>query len=89
METKATPRPGSDATQTPLPAERAFVVQFRAQADPSGELIVGRAEHVASGAAVRFGSAEELIGFITDVLAAPDASPRVPPACRAEGGKIT
>jgi len=78
VETKLTPRPGPDATQAPLPAERAFVVQLRAQADPGGELIVGRAEHIASGAAVRFGSPEELIGFITNVLAAPDLSPEEP-----------
>jgi hypothetical protein len=77
-----TPRPGPDATQTPLPAERAFVVQLRAQADPSATLIVGRAEHIASGAAVRFGSAEELIGFITDVLRAPESAPREPSATR-------
>jgi hypothetical protein len=68
METKAGPHPEPDVTQAPLPAERAFVVQLRAQADPSGDLFVGRAEHIASGAAARFGSAAELIAFIANVL---------------------
>jgi len=89
METKATPRPGPEASQAPLPAERAFVVQFRAQADPSRELFVGRAEHFASGAAVRFGSPEELIGFITDVLAGRDPSAREPFPSQPGGGKTT
>jgi hypothetical protein len=69
MDTNPTRRPALEATGAPLPAERAFVVQFRAQADPSGDLFVGRAEHIASGAEARFGSAEELIAFITKVLA--------------------
>jgi hypothetical protein len=58
-----------EATDAPLPPERAFVVQLRAQAEPSGELFVGRAEHIASGADGRFNSAEELLAFITKVLA--------------------
>ena len=87
METKVTPRPGPEVSQAPLPAERAFVVQLRAQADPSRELCVGRAEHIASGAAMRFGSPEELIGFISSVLAAPASSPPEPSASRAEGEK--
>ena len=87
METKATSRPGPDVTQTPLPAERAFVVQLRAQADPGEELVVGRAEHIASGAAVCFGSAEELIAFITNVLAPAGSSPGKPSASKVEGGK--
>lgn len=61
------PSPG--ATEAPLPAERAFVVQFRAQPDPAGDLFVGRVEHIASGAVARFGSADDLIAFITKVLA--------------------
>ena len=69
MEQKATQRQALEATEAPLPAERAFVVQLRAQVDPNGELFVGRAEHMASGTAARFGSAEDLIAFITKVLA--------------------
>jgi hypothetical protein len=68
MGTKPTHPPGLEATQAPFPAERAFVVQLRAQAASSGDLFVGRAEHIASGAEVRFGSAEDLIAFITKVL---------------------
>ncbi len=56
------------ATEAPLPAERAFVVQIRAQTDPTGELFVGRAEHLASGATERFASAADLIAFMTKVL---------------------
>jgi hypothetical protein len=62
----------SDATwsarTTPLPPERAFVVQLRAQADGRGEVFEGRAEHIASGAAAHFASVAELIAFVTQVL---------------------
>ena len=54
-------------TEVPLPPERAFVVQLRAQADPGGELFVGRVEHIASGEFVRFGSAAELLAFMANV----------------------
>lgn len=53
----------------PLPAERAFVVQLRAETEPAGELFVGRAEHMASGSAGRFTCAAELIEFIARTLA--------------------
>lgn len=69
MERKGTRCDGAAATGTPLPAGRAFVVQLRAETDPAGELFVGRAEHMASGAAERFSSAAELIDFITRTLA--------------------
>jgi len=60
-----------DVTQVPLPAERAFVVQFRAEGHPGKNLFVGRAEHIASGDAACFGSIEELTAFIAKVLAPP------------------
>jgi hypothetical protein len=68
-------RPTVEAAEAPLPAERAFVVQLRPQAEPRGNLFVGRVEHIASGAAARFSSVESLIAFITQVLmpAAPSA----------------
>jgi hypothetical protein len=69
MDDEATRRRAREGTEVPLPPERAFVVQLRAQADPNSELFVGRAEHIASGAAERFGSVEGLIAFITKVLA--------------------
>lgn len=65
----------------PLPAARAFVVQLRAAPDPAGELFVGRAEHMASGTAERFGSAAELLAFITRMLA-PDEDPHPAPGAR-------
>jgi hypothetical protein len=54
-------------TEVPLPPERAFVVQLRPQADPEGEIFVGRVEHIASGEFVRFGSAAELLAFMANV----------------------
>ena len=69
MDEKATRRRAREGTEAPFPPDRAFVVQFRAQADPNGELFVGRAEHMASGAAERFDSAEALIAFIAKLLA--------------------
>jgi hypothetical protein len=53
----------------PLPTNRAFVVQLRAQ--PSGVPLVwdGRVEHVVSGQATHFHSLEELVAFISRVLA--------------------
>ena len=59
----------------PLPPERAFVIQLRAPSAGDGELFVGRAEHIASGLAARFGSVMELIGFVQQVLAAQGQSP--------------
>jgi hypothetical protein len=57
------------ASESPLPVDRAFVVQLRPRAHLGAELFVGRIEHIASGAAERFGSAEGLISFVERVLA--------------------
>jgi hypothetical protein len=53
----------------PLPTNRAFVVQLRAQ--PPGAPLAwdGRVEHVVSGQAAHFHSLEELLAFISRVLA--------------------
>ena len=53
----------------PLPTNRAFVVQLRAQ--PPGAPLAwdGRVEHVVSGQATHFHSLEELLAFISRVLA--------------------
>ena len=53
----------------PLPTNRAFLVQFRAQ--PPGAPLAwdGRVEHVVSGQATHFHSLEELLAFISRVLA--------------------
>ena len=87
MPSKATPPPHGDATQVPLPAERAFVVQLRAQADSGGDLFVGRAEHIASGVAVRFGSVAELLAFITNVLRSSGSVLGEPSDWKREGGE--
>ena len=55
------------ASQAPLPAELAFVVQLRGKPAPGGEPLVGRVEHIASGETLRFDSAAELITFISKV----------------------
>jgi len=53
----------------PLPTNRAFVVQLRAQ--PPGTLFAweGRVDHVVSGQTTHFHSLEELVAFISRVLA--------------------
>jgi hypothetical protein len=69
MHEKSPRRPDLEPAGTPLPADRAFVIQLRAQTDPGADLFVGRIEHMTSGEAIRFGSAESLLAFITTVLA--------------------
>jgi hypothetical protein len=75
MPSDTGPRADFATDAAPLPPERAFVIQLRAQADGDGELFVGRAEHIASGLAARFGSVTELIGFVQQVLATQAQSP--------------
>ena len=55
--------------RSPLPIQRAFVVQFRAEAEVERGPFVGRVEHVVSGEATRFSSLEELVAFMARVLA--------------------
>ena len=55
------------ATITPLPPERAFVVQLRPLGAPGGEVLVGRVEHILSGETGRFASAAELTAFIARI----------------------
>lgn len=43
-------------TESTLPSNRAFVVQFRTTAEQTQENCSGRVEHLASGQAVRFDS---------------------------------
>jgi len=64
MEDERTRQRSVATNEVPLPPERAFVVQLRPLTNPTGELFVGRVEHIASGAVVRFGSAAELTAFI-------------------------
>ncbi len=58
------PRPG----QPSLPVPRAFVVQFRTEAEPDQGRFSGRVEHVLSSQASRFSSVEELVAFFARVL---------------------
>lgn len=51
-----------------LPSNRAFVVQFRAEANISRERITGRVEHVVSGQTTHFSSWQELHTFIAQLL---------------------
>lgn len=60
-------RRSDPATVTPLPPERAFVVQLRPLDAPRGEVLVGRVEHIASGESGRFASAAELTAFIARI----------------------
>ena len=58
------PHPAATTGEPPLSPQRAFVVQFREGPAPW----TGRVEHVTSGRAARFQSAEELWAFLTQVL---------------------
>ena len=53
----------------PLPTNRAFVVQLRAQLPAAPLSWDGRVEHVVSGQATHFHALEELLAFIRRVLA--------------------
>jgi len=61
-------------TAHPLPAQRAFLVQVRADADVAKGGLAGRVEHVASGQATHFASADELLAFMGRVLTALESS---------------
>jgi hypothetical protein len=60
-----TPAPSRAA----LPAERAFVVQLRADADVARGIVAGRIEHVVSGVAAPFESVEQMLGCMRDAVA--------------------
>ena len=53
-----------------LPLSRSFVVQFSSDTAPAVHRVHGRIEHIHSGRSRRFGSLEELIAFVEEVLAA-------------------
>ena len=55
-----------------LPANRAFVVQLRADAKVEQGQWQGRVEHLVSFQAARFQSLEELLAFIVKVLSEPE-----------------
>lgn len=55
-------------TESTLPSNRAFVVQFRATVEQTQNTCAGRVEHLVSGQAVRFDSWDHLQQFIHEVL---------------------
>lgn len=61
--------------QAPLSVHHAFVVHFRVNSDVAQGRLAGRVEHVVSGQATHFSSLEELLAFITRVLATVRAPP--------------
>ena len=52
----------------PLPANRAFVVQFRLVTDAGKDIFQGRIEHLASGKADYFSNERELHDLIGELL---------------------
>lgn len=61
--------------EPPLSARLAFVVQFRRGAGQTESDFAGRAEHMATYKATRFGSEEELVAFLRQVLHTVQAEP--------------
>jgi hypothetical protein len=59
--------------QPSLPSNRAFVVQFHAEADIAKERFTGRVEHIVSYQATCFDSLAALVTFMARVLTAHDA----------------
>jgi hypothetical protein len=70
----------------PLPAQRAFVVQFSAQTNVELGRFAGRVEHVVSGHARRFQTMDELVGCLVQMLVTLGTSP---PEGRGEVGNGT
>jgi hypothetical protein len=70
--------------RAPLPLERAFVVQLRADADLGSGAISGRIEHLSSGAAALFDSVDELIAWMHGAIVRTSStrSPRGAPCDR-------
>jgi hypothetical protein len=66
--------PSAEAAR-PLPARRAFVVQFSAQTNVELGRFAGRVEHVVSGHARRFQTLDELVGCLVEMLVALGTSP--------------
>src|SRR5215468_3196254 len=63
-----TPMIPTAETARPLPARRAFVVQFRAQTQVDLSRFAGRIEHVVSGHARRFETLDELVECLVQML---------------------
>jgi len=64
-----TSRPIATPMHAPLSADAAFVVHLTAMAAEAPGGVSGRIEHITSGNSTRFGSLDELLGFMRQVLA--------------------
>ena len=69
MPTTPTTKP--ETRRPTLPPSRAFVVQIHASVDPTRETLVGRVEHLASGAAAHFADPAELVAFMRNTITDP------------------
>jgi hypothetical protein len=58
-----------------LPVERAFVVQFSAEASVDRGRFTGRVEHVGSGRSRHFGCLEELLSFVAGLMSSDGREP--------------
>ena len=65
---RTSPAPPAAHYRATLPAARAFVVQLRADADLEHGVVRGRLEHLTSGVAAVFESAEELVAHMHEAL---------------------
>ena len=61
-----------------LPANRAFVVQFRVQPEGAPLRWEGRIEHLVSGEVLRFDSQGQLLAFINRLLTGDQRPPAAP-----------
>lgn len=59
--------------ESSLSPQRAFVVQFRAHCIARLERFTGRVEHIVSGHATNFRTADELVAFMKRVLRTNDS----------------
>ena len=60
----------SDRSPAALPPERAFVVQFSADANLAEGRALGRAEHVCTGRTVHFTAMDQLVAFLDELMSA-------------------
>lgn len=73
--------PGGPARGPAFPQQKAFVLQFAAEAGPETGVFRGRVQHVATGEQASFQSLDELWAFVRGVLLEP------PPALAAGAGE--
>jgi hypothetical protein len=69
LEGAGTPVPGRTDNSPALPYAKAFIVQFGAETDAQRGHVTGRIEHLQTGRRSRFASVDELLAWITAMLA--------------------